>query len=293
MQGDGELYMSMLDTIKHLLPRGRAWRLTIAKTLRQFFAGVAELPIDVKEYADLVYLDLFPNDTRQLASWENQFGLVDTGLSVAVRRTRLAAAWAQIGGQDPAYLQATVQAAGFDDVYIHEWWVPASSPVEARNPLNWLIGIACECDEDLAECGEGGAVCGERTPVGEYPSWLVNKLQIAEYDWTVRCDEALAECGEALAECGEYDGYKIEDRTYALPDDPDYWPYFLYFGGAVFGEAAIVDEDRRDEFENLLLKICPAQQWIGLFIEFESLIVEDVSGDYCLEDDGGEYLADG
>lgn len=284
--------MSLLDTIKHLLPRGRAWRLTIDKTLRQFFSGVAGLPTNVKGYADDVYDDLFPDTTRELDAWESQWGLPEVGLTTAERRTRLAATWAQIGGQDPRYIQDTVQAAGFDDVYIHEWWVPASSPVEARNPLNWLIGIACECDEDLAECGEAGAACGERTPEGEFPSWLVNKLQIAGYNWTVRCDETLAECGEASAECGEYDGFQIEDREYALPTDPDYWPYFLYFGDSTFGDAVIIDENRRDEFENLLLKLCPLQQWIGLFVEFAPLIVEDASGDILLEDASGDSLVE-
>lgn len=286
--------MSLLDTIKHLLPRGRAWRLTIDKTLRKFFVGLSGLPEDVKEYADLVYFDLYPQTTRDLNAWEDQWGLPETGLSEQERRDRLDATWAQIGGQDPRYIQDTVQDAGFDDVYIHEWWVPASSPVEARNPLNWLIGIACECDEDIAECGEAGAACGERTPVGENPSWLVNKLEIAEYDWSVRCNETRCECGEVdiLSQCGEYDGFKIERKTYAIPEDPDTWPYFLYFGDSTFGDSVQIDENRRDEFENLLLRICPTQQWIGLFVDFTPLIVEDASGDVLLEDASGDSLAE-
>jgi hypothetical protein len=282
--------MSLLDTIKHLLPRGRAWRLTINKTLRQFFSGLAGLPDNVKEYADLAYLDLFPADTRELDAWEDQWGLPETGLSTADRRTRLASTWAQIGGQDPRYIQDTVQAAGFDGVYIHEWWIPASSPVQARSPIAWLLGFACECDEDLAECGEAGAMCGELTPEGEHPSWLVNKLQMAGYDWLIRCGETLAECGEAGAQCGEYDGFRIERRTYALPTNPSYWPYFIYFGDSTFGDSVVIDDNRRDEFENLLLKLCPTQNWIGLFIDFAPLIVEDASGDILLEDASGESM---
>jgi len=283
--------VSWLNIFKHLLPRGKAWQITVDKFLRQFFDGLKELPADVQDYVDLVYYDLFPQTTRELNAWEYQWGLPDTGLTEQERRDRLEATWAAIGGQDPRYIQDTLQAAGFG-VYIHEWWVPASSPVEARNPLNWLIGIACECDEDIAECGEDGAACGERTPVGEHPSWLVNKVDLAENDWTIRCEEALAEAGESGAQCGEYDGYKIERKTYTIPEDPDTWPYFLYFGGAVFGESAIVLNDRKEEFENLLLKVCPTQQWIGLFVNYTDLIIEDETSELLLDDDSGEYLGE-
>jgi len=281
-----------LALFKHLLPRGRAWQITIDKVLRQFFTGLGALPEDLRDYIDDIYADLFPATTRDLNAWEYQWGLPDTDLTEEERRDRLAATWAQIGGQDPKYIQDTVQAAGFGDVYIHEWWVPASSPVEARNPLNWLIGEACECDEDIAECGEAGAACGERTAQGNFPSWLVNKQDIAGNAYTIRCGEALAECGEAGAQCGEYDGFQIERKEYAIPLDPDYWPYFLYFGGQVFGESTMVYDARQAEFENLLLKLCPTQQWIGLFIEYVAIIVEDATQDPLIEDDSGDFLTE-
>lgn len=283
---------SWLNVFKHLLPRGKAWQITIDKVLRQFFDGLKELPADVQDYIDLIWLDLFPDTTRELNAWEYQWGLPDISLTEDERRDRLAATWAAIGGQDPKYIQDTVQAAGFADVYIHEWWVPASSPVEARNPLNWLIGIGAECGEAHMECGEAGAECGDRLPLGNSPSWLVNKIDIADYDWLIRCDEALAEAGEAGAQCGEYDGFKIERKIYPIPEDPDYWPYFLYFGDSTFGDSVQISSERQAEFENLLLKLCPTQQWIGLFIEYVTIIVEDATQIPLIEDDSSSFLTE-
>ena len=38
--------------IKHLLPRANAWNITIDKTLRRWFVGIAEWPQDVKDFVD-------------------------------------------------------------------------------------------------------------------------------------------------------------------------------------------------------------------------------------------------
>ena len=146
-----------------------------------------------------------------------------------------------MGGQDPRYIQDTLQAAGFD-VYIHEWWEPGTepalddpTPATPRDPSIILGGIIVylnECGEVLAECGEALAEAGERSTPPGYP--LVNK------DGTV----------------------------YVVSADPAEWPYYLYIGGAVFGETAQIDPKRKDEFEDLCLKICPAQQWLGIIVEY-------------------------
>ena len=108
--------------LQHLLPDARAWRITLAlqKRLEQFFAAIAEVLADVREYADLAARDLYVDETRLLAKHQEQFGLAPIGTEeeqlAAVR-----AAWRATGGQSPAYLQSVLQAAGFD-IYVHEWW---------------------------------------------------------------------------------------------------------------------------------------------------------------------------
>ena len=164
--------MTLFRSLRHLLPTGRAWRLTVEKNLRRFFEGVAAPAEEARGFADNVYRDIFPGDTRELPAWDRQFGLPDSGLSDADRRNRLDAAWKAIGGQSPRYIQDTLQARGFD-VYVHEWWEPGTEPAPgvqgcatARNPLLWIrreftnYVLLVECGEALAACGEDFAQAG-------------------------------------------------------------------------------------------------------------------------------------
>ena len=123
---------------------------------------------DAKDFLDGVYRDLDPQYTRELARWEKQFALPSTNLTEEQRRERLDAAWKATGGQDPTYIQETLQDAGFD-VYVHEWWVPSVehpaggsvngdvTPV-ARDPFQYLWdGVA---PRQFVGCGHDNAYCG-------------------------------------------------------------------------------------------------------------------------------------
>lgn len=256
----------MLTLFKHLLPRSKAWNLAINRLYRRFFESLSPPIIDdAKDFVDLTYFDFFPADTREINAWESAFGILDSGLlTEAERRVRLAGLWAAQGGQNPKYIQDTLQDNGFD-VYIHEWWVPGSSPAVARDPgtvtnLNYM---------------------------------LVNKIYNAEIDYTVLCGEPLAACGEPTAECGENDGILFNRVQYPIPTDPAEFPYILYIGGQTFGDVAYISSNRIDELENLLLKICPTQQWIGMIVEVYNPIIEDLSGDPVVEDFSGSFALEG
>lgn len=229
---------------QHLLPNAKAWRLTIDKQLREFFDGLSGLGTDIKAFYDRIFDDRDPQLTDQLDLWENQWALPDVGLTTQERRDRLEAAWSALGGQDPRYLEDTLRDAGFD-VYVHEWWVPGTEAA---------IGIS--------------AAATPRNPL------VVLRQSLTSITYLNECGEPLAECGEALAECGETNdpiGYALVnaiDLTNSVPLDTATWPYFLYIGGQTFGDVAQVDPKRRDEFETLCLKICPAQQWLGLIVEY-------------------------
>lgn len=263
--------MNWLDIYKHLLPRGKAWSLTAAKQLREFFDGLSGLPEDIQEFFDDIWLDIFPQTTRELSIWETQWGLPDSNITEQERRDRLAAQWKMDGGQSPSYLQGVLRDAGFD-VFIHEWWVPDTDPPTLRNPFtvlrdsNTAAKFLTECGEPLAECGEPTMEAGETLDPPGYP--LVNKLFSTELNFLVECGEPIAECGEPVMEAGNFDGFLFKEKEYIIPDDVTKWPYFLYFGGQVFGDVATVDLNRRDEFENLCLKICPGQQWLGIIVKY-------------------------
>lgn len=270
--------MMFLRVFKHLLPRGRAWRITVDKKLRQFFAGLSGVGDQVKTHLDEIWLDIFPSTTRQISKWEQQFGLPDTGISDQQRRDRLDAAWKALGGQSPKYIQDTLQANGFN-VYVHEWWEPGTEPapgtkqcVTPRSPLMYLrreytnVDILVECGEALAQCGEQFAQAGNSLEPRGYP--LVNKVLRTVPDLLPLAGEAVAQCGELAALCGNYVTFRDDRQEYIVPRDPAKWPYFLYIGGEIFGDIAQVDPKRRDEFERLCLKICLTQQWLGILVEY-------------------------
>jgi hypothetical protein len=250
--------MLYLRIFQHLLPRAEAWKITTEKTLRKFFEGLAESYRDVRVYIDLVYEDLFPTSTRALDLWEQHFGLL-RGPTEQARRMNVDAAWKATGGQSPRYIQDVLQAAGFD-VYVHEWW-DGTEPRVRRDPRLYTsppaIGTV-QCGEPLALCGEPSAVCDGF--LANDPGYLVNETL------TLRPPPP-------------------------IPANDDFWPYFLYVGGEVFGTPALIDASRKREFERLVLKICPAHLWIVLLVEYiATVFVVDDAGNTIVDDDGNVVI---
>ncbi len=121
-----------LRIIQHLLPDAAAWRITLAKTLRKFFEGLAGFFAFPREFIDLVFWDFHPDTTRELERWEAQFGIPSNG-SEDTRRERIAASWLTRGGQSKAYIEGVLASYGFTGVYLHEWWA-SGPPYVARDP---------------------------------------------------------------------------------------------------------------------------------------------------------------
>jgi len=269
--------MAWLRVYDYLLPRARAWALTVTKPLRSFFEGLTGLPADIRDYLDLVWFDIFPETTRDLAAWETQFNLRDVaGLTEQERRDRLAGAWQAQGGQSPRYLQDTLQAQGFP-LYVYEWWAPGPptvppTPPTVRDPRLHLRGSSLEggyivnLGETLAELGEPTALLGNTSvPVG-YP--LVNKIYTTEPDYLILLDETLAYAGEPEAMLGNFLEYVDREKEYEISDDPDTWRYYWYLGGPTFPDLVTIDPSRKNELEALVLKIKPAHTWVGMLVEY-------------------------
>jgi uncharacterized protein YmfQ (DUF2313 family) len=229
-------YNLISRTIRHLLPSGRAWRATIDKPLRRFFAGLGDGLQAFRVNFDAVAEDLYPATTRVLSEYEEQFGLYPSTLETQERRDRIDAAWKARGGQSPRYIQDTLRAAGFD-VFVHEWWEPGTT--NARDPFD---------------------VLSDSTTTG---------------DFTVVSDGTIAFTNNPNAITGAANapnGYLLVNlpttTDYLIPVSSTLWPYIIYVGGEVWGDRASIQSARRDEFETLCLKICPLQLWIGVIVEY-------------------------
>lgn len=232
--------MAFLRVFQHLLPRGRAWRLTAEKTLRKFFEGLAGPYDDARAFVDGVYNDLRPAYTREISKWEVQFGIDYPAADEGDRRAALASAWSASGGQSANYLQTLLRAAGFD-VYVHEWWEGANvAPRTVRDPRDYTsvptIGTT-QSGEALAQCGESTAQCNRF--LANDPKYLVHSNLTPQ-------------------------------APPAIPSTEDSWRFFWYVGGQTFGESAIVAASRRTEFERLIYKYKPAHTWVVELVLFES-----------------------
>lgn len=149
-------------------------------------------------------------------------------------------------------------------------WEPvAAQPLTVKNPNTYLAdggptSSTC-CDEPLMECGEVAALCGET--IGARGELLVNKVEQSTTT-TLGCGDLLMECDEVKALCGEPLSVVFDRFAYMIPTDVDEWRYILYVGAEVWPQVASVEKARQEEFENLLLGICPGQQWLGMLVDY-------------------------
>lgn len=212
------------------------------RTIDRLFWALTQPFAAAREFVDSVYLDLFPGTTREIDKWETHFGLLPA-LSESDRRANIDAAWKATGGQGKEYLESIFQAAGFD-VYLHQWW---------EEPTPGLSGL------------KNPALVTEIPTIG-----------------TTQCGEALSLCGEKDAKCNRFlanePGYLVNgivdgQAPPPVPTDDATWPHFLYIGPQTLTSAtnpvrAQIPAARRQEFERLMLKLCPAQEWLVTLVDY-------------------------
>lgn len=249
----------MFDTVKLLLPRARAWTTTVDRMFVRFLKGLA-LPFDdVRTYADRMWRDNFPQDTRFLLSWEKQFALPPGTLTDQERRDRLEGVWASTGGQSASYITTTLQARGFP-VFTHPWFdvQPWGVPL-AKDPRDHLLAEFGGTDGDgfllanqvyettqtgpFAVLGSSIAYLGEPEAVLGYFGGYVSTVVPAYY------------CGPTIANPNTGTVYKTH-------------PYYMYIGGETFPDTVDIPASRRTEFERLVLQICPGHLWKVLRVRY-------------------------
>lgn len=247
---------------EHLLPRALAFRLQpVGKALRKLFEGLAPAFERERDFADDVYLDLFPPTTRQLDEWEAQYGLEPAPSdSENTRRAALAAEWAATGGQSPAYIEGVLQTAGFD-VYVHEWW-SSGPPYVARNPNDYtetpLVG-SMQCTPD-GESDQPQCTADNEPDQPQCDAFLMNDPHyFVNLDLTPRAPPPIPS------------GANAQTR----------WPFFLYIGGETFPDVAVVPIARKAAFERLIQKLKPTQNWIVTLITYDGVFSSEFSSEFA------------
>lgn len=205
-----------------LLPDSRVWNLVYDRILRKFFHGLSILPQTVRDDIAAVLAEAFPATTSYLPDWSEQFGSMSD-----LTAEQLAAEWADTGGQTPQYLQDILHAAGFENLYVHEWWVPGSNPVTARNPIA-LVPTSVVLVNDITRVEKNFLhYFGDGTQFGDG------------------------------SEFGAFNGYTLIAKEYPTPDNPDHYPYYFYIGGQTWPDLAAISSTDYRKVIRLIYKIKP------------------------------------
>lgn len=214
-----------IKVFDRLLPRSKAWTMLIDRPLKYLFQGLSVLPQTIYEHVCSVFFEAFPLTTTRLEDWSNQFGS-----PIDLTDEQVSAEWAAFGGQDPSYFQGVLHEAGFTTCFVHEWWVPGSSPVEYRNPIALV---------DTSRV-------------------LVNDVTHAEKRYSWQCGDGVTQCvSDASIQCGDYDGWHLVAKRYPCPDIETEYPNYFYVCGNTWPEYALIPYSQLRKLIRLCYKMKP------------------------------------
>ncbi|WP_432633365.1 putative phage tail protein [Brachyspira sp.] len=261
------------ELIKKLLPKSKLWKLLDTKYLNKFFRALTSLFDDVRKYIDSIYLDLFPDSTRSLELWEEQYAIINPDKSEEIRRNTIAMRWKDKGGQSAYYMQKILQENGFD-VFVYE-----NNPI--TDPNSFL-----DNDDDQNQVIVNGFV----PRVTEIRNVLICCQDVprealvycsADGKWFCGNEEAISGyykndagakwfCGNDRAVCGYFENYIEFESEDDIPTNEKYFPFCFFVGGKVERDAsgritkmlaASIPFERLDYFRRLILSLKPAQTW--------------------------------
>ena len=257
--------------------------------IQRYIEGFSEYPEDIKEFTDECYLDIFPETTRELAKWEDQF-LLDGKGADQERRDALSATWMAQGGQGKDYLESVIQEAGFTNVYLHEWW---NSDGTTKNPNYYLKSSQSAyitfTGKPGAQTGDGVSQTANAISINDY-EYFTGQLNAQSGDGTTQTagkiippilylyytGKTRAQTGDGITQTagqlGIPAGFLLVNKgpniVYQVPNTLDEYREILYVGAEIFPNIAEVSIARKEEFERLLLKYLPYSYWLGLLIKY-------------------------
>ncbi len=257
---------NLYTTFKHLFPKALAWLFPFDGFLRKYIDGLSETPADIRDFADNVYRDIFPQTTRELDLWEEQFNLTSTGTEQQ-RRDNIAARWVAQGGQGKDYLESIIHGAGFTTVFLHEWWTDTSGGgFTTKNPNLYLEGGA---DVFINQFGRVRSQFGR--PGAQFSGKLISPVLYINQFGRERSQfgRPKAQFNGAFSNLG---GTLLVNKgtgiDYPIPRNLDDFREMLYVAGETFPDFVNILLTQKDEFERLLLRYLPYSHWIGELINF-------------------------
>ena len=231
--------MSFFKVFKLLFPRVKSFELVFETKLKKFIRGLSVLPEDTKTETEKVFLDLFPETTRDFDEWEKQFAVLFASEQYGENRVGiLKALWkANSGGQSLEYFQSVLQSV------IPEIKVFENKPL--KNPRDANAVLSCMCGQKWSVCGNKKLSCGFK--VGD------EKFVPA----VIRNDR---------------------EQTYNIPVDEHYWENYFFVAKDVvrnkrqeiiYCQKMTVDVKWKSYIEYMILKMKPVHTGVIVFIEWK------------------------
>lgn len=229
-----------------LLPRSPLFSFVKDRFFTALVTALGSVPKEAHYYNGQNITDIFPETTTRADDWSRQFNFAKT-----LTASQLSARFKDSGGCSPNYLQNALHEAGLTSLYVHEWWVPGSDPVAARNPIPYINNY-------------------------QPNNLLVNPIT-SIYDDIPQCGDYI-QCGDP-DQCGDSEGLKFEEKIYAHPDISDEYPYYFYVCGQTFGDYVTLSDDELSEAKRLIYKHKQAHLRCVLFVEASAIINTPTTGD--------------
>lgn len=145
---------TFFSAIRALLPRTRAFDITLPTNMRRLFEAISALPDDIRRELEGVYLDHFPETTRALEKWEEVFRvqLSATLFTAGERRRVLSALWWMRYGNTTAQFMEKILGLFFPGVRVTE-------NVPVVNAPGLVFAYKSVCRASYMVCGNRRAVC--------------------------------------------------------------------------------------------------------------------------------------
>lgn len=228
----------ILMVTRQLYPQGRAFKMPPGSDLEKLHRGIGQAEADFVDDASSLFNSILPDNSEFTADdasdWERRLGIAgSSGATLADRKLAIKRKMAHPGDikarQYYLYLEGQLRAAGFD-VYVHEnRFALYPEGYETQNPYDIYGPTGWEAWQ------HGDFQHGDFQHGSQYRDIVVNHLDVAR-DIT----------------------FDFQNNLFNT----------FFIGGQTIGTFADVDEDRRIEFRQLVLRLKPAQTIAYLFVNY-------------------------